>query len=85
MNEILRERNAEEFHEGGLNKIPETSGVYLFKNGKGEIIYIGKAVNLKNRVRSYFQKKLLILKTKELVKNTASFEGALLKLPFLLF
>ena len=74
MNEILRERNAEEFHEGGLNKIPETSGVYLFKNGKGEIIYIGKAVNLKNRVRSYFQKKLLILKTKELVKNTASFE-----------
>ena len=28
-------------------------GVYLWKNGQGQIIYVGKAVNLRNRVRSY--------------------------------
>ena len=34
--------------------LPETPGVYLMKNGTGEIIYIGKAGNLKRRVSSYF-------------------------------
>ncbi|KUK99081.1 MAG: excinuclease ABC, C subunit [Parcubacteria bacterium 32_520] len=37
-----------------INNLPEQSGVYLFKDRKGEIIYIGKAVSLKNRVTSYF-------------------------------
>jgi len=39
---------------GKINNLPEQSGVYLFKDRKGEIIYIGKAVSLKNRVASYF-------------------------------
>ena len=39
-----------------LKKLPETPGVYLFKNAKNEILYIGKAANLKRRVSSYFQK-----------------------------
>ncbi|HSG45118.1 MAG TPA: excinuclease ABC subunit UvrC, partial [Anaerolineales bacterium] len=34
--------------------VPTKPGCYLMKNAKGKIIYIGKAVNLKNRVRSYF-------------------------------
>jgi excinuclease ABC subunit C len=36
--------------------IPEKPGIYLFKDEKGRILYVGKAKVLKNRVRSYFQK-----------------------------
>ena len=39
-----------------LAKLPEQPGVYLMKNAKGEILYIGKAAVLADRVRSYFQK-----------------------------
>jgi excinuclease ABC subunit C len=38
-----------------LKVLPTCSGIYLMKNKVGEIIYIGKAKNLKNRVRSYFR------------------------------
>ena len=38
-----------------LKKLPDNPGVYIMKNLEGEIIYVGKAVNLKNRVRQYFQ------------------------------
>lgn len=38
-----------------LKKLPDEPGVYIMKDAKGEIIYVGKAVNLKNRVRQYFQ------------------------------
>jgi excinuclease ABC subunit C len=38
-----------------LSDLPSKPGVYLFKNKKGEIIYIGKALSLKHRVKSYFQ------------------------------
>jgi excinuclease ABC subunit C len=37
-----------------VGRLPQKPGVYLFKNESGEIIYIGKAVKLRNRVRSYF-------------------------------
>ena len=39
-------------------KLPDTPGVYLFKNGKS-VLYIGKATNLKDRVKSYFSKDLI--------------------------
>ncbi|HOV80769.1 MAG TPA: excinuclease ABC subunit UvrC [Bacillota bacterium] len=39
-----------------LKKLPAVPGVYIFRDAAGGIIYIGKAVSLKNRVRSYFQK-----------------------------
>lgn len=39
-----------------LSHLPDSPGVYLFKNEPGEIIYIGKAAVLADRVRSYFQK-----------------------------
>jgi excinuclease ABC subunit C len=39
-----------------LKLVPKKPGVYLFHNDKSDIIYIGKAKNLRNRVRSYFQK-----------------------------
>lgn len=38
-----------------LETLPTEPGVYLMKNAQGNIIYVGKAVNLRNRVRSYFQ------------------------------
>ena len=39
-----------------LSHLPDQPGVYLFKNQKGEILYVGKAAVLADRVRSYFQK-----------------------------
>ena len=38
-----------------LDALPQKPGVYLFKDSRGKIIYIGKAKSLRNRVRSYFQ------------------------------
>lgn len=40
--------------DGKLKKLPDKPGVYLMKDQSGEIIYVGKAVSLKNRVRQYF-------------------------------
>jgi excinuclease ABC subunit C len=42
--------------ENKIASLPDAPGVYLHKNAEGKVIYIGKAVNLKNRVRSYFGK-----------------------------
>lgn len=39
-----------------LDVLPTNPGVYLMRNEAGEIIYVGKAKNLRNRVRSYFHK-----------------------------
>ena len=41
--------------QGILNTLPEKPGVYIMKNAAGQVIYVGKAIVLKNRVRSYFQ------------------------------
>src|SRR5436305_820068 len=42
--------------EEKLKQLPTTPGVYFHKDAKAEIIYIGKAANLRGRVRQYFQK-----------------------------
>ncbi len=54
-----------------LATLPEKPGVYQHLNADGEIIYVGKAKNLKKRVSSYFQKDQTSFKTKQLVKNIA--------------
>ncbi len=41
--------------EEKLRNLPISPGVYIHKDEAGKIIYIGKAKNLRNRVRSYFQ------------------------------
>ncbi len=41
--------------KGILNTLPVKPGCYIMKNAAGEVIYVGKAVNLRSRVRSYFQ------------------------------
>lgn len=56
-----------------LKTLPKEPGVYLYRNKSGRIIYVGKAVNLKNRVSSYFIGEHDI-KTEELVRNIADFE-----------
>ena len=40
--------------EEKLSRLPSTPGVYFFKDAGGEVIYVGKAISLKNRVRSYY-------------------------------
>ena len=40
--------------EPQLKKLPDTPGVYIFKNAKGEVVYVGKATSLKRRVSSYW-------------------------------
>lgn len=62
MNEQLREK---------LKALPSLPGVYFHKNAEGEIIYVGKAAVLKNRVRQYFQKSEKDAKTEALVKEIA--------------
>lgn len=49
--------------------LPEKPGVYQYLNNKDEIIYVGKAKNLKRRVSSYFNKEQQSIKTKVLVKQ----------------
>ena len=57
-----------------LKTIPELPGVYQFLNKEKKIIYVGKAINLKKRVKSYFQKNIKSRKTINLVKNIDSIE-----------
>ena len=54
-----------------LQNIPKSSGCYLFKDKKGQIIYVGKAKYLPNRVKSYFSNKNHPSKTKLLVENVS--------------
>ena len=60
-----------EMLEEKLKNIPKTSGCYLFKDKKGQIIYVGKAKHLPNRVKSYFSNKNHTKKTKLLVENVS--------------
>ena len=54
--------------EDKLKTLPRSSGVYFHKSANGEIIYVGKAAVLKNRVRQYFQStRDMDIKTKALV------------------
>jgi excinuclease ABC subunit C len=53
--------------EDKLNSLPSVPGIYQFLNEKGKVIYVGKAKNLRNRVRSYFKSKVDSPKTEILV------------------
>lgn len=64
---------ASEYIEHKLSLLPDLPGIYLMKDINGKIIYVGKAKNLKNRVRSYF-KSSHEGKTAKLVSTIADFE-----------
>src|SRR6516225_3209590 len=53
-----------------IRTLPTSAGVYLYKNAEGEIIYVGKAKNLRSRVSSYFHEgRLQDAKTGSLVRE----------------
>ena len=61
--------------EEELKKLPASPGVYLMHNHRDEIIYVGKAVSLKNRVRQYFQSsRNKTAKIQQMVSHIAWFE-----------
>ena len=58
-----------------LKKLPDKPGVYLMHSKSDEIIYVGKAINLKNRVRQYFQtSRIRSPKIEKMVSRIAYFE-----------
>ncbi len=57
-----------------LKTLPDKSGVYIMKSSDGQIIYVGKAKNLKNRVRSYFKSYNHPPKVSSMLSNVESFE-----------
>src|SRR3989339_809482 len=57
-----------------LSKIPSNPGCYLFKDNLNSIIYVGKAKNLKKRVKSYFQNKEQDEKTKAMISHINNVE-----------
>lgn len=58
-----------------LKNLPECPGVYMHKDKLGNIIYVGKAVSLKNRVRQYFQStRNMAPKVRSMVSQIAEFE-----------
>jgi len=65
MNEVVKEK---------LENLPTNPGIYQFMDNSGNIIYVGKAKNLKNRVRSYFQSNITNAKTVALVNKIADLE-----------
>lgn len=61
--------------EEKLQRLPDKPGVYLMHDAAGEVIYVGKASSLKNRVRSYFRsQRNQSPKTQSLVKKIEDFE-----------
>ena len=58
-----------------LDNLPVSPGVYIYRNARGAIIYVGKAVSLRSRVRSYFQESRdLDLKTQHMVAEICDLE-----------
>lgn len=60
--------------EEKIKNLPENSGVYIMHDASGDIIYVGKAVVLKNRVRQYFNNSPKPVKVQAMVDNIADFE-----------
>jgi excinuclease ABC subunit C len=65
MNKILEQK---------LKDLPRLPGVYIYRDTKGTVIYVGKAVNIKNRVSSYFKNTRLDPKTRALVEKIDDLE-----------
>lgn len=61
--------------EEQLQQLPPNPGVYLMKDELGEIIYVGKAKSLRNRVRSYFRQGNNTYKTRVMAEHIADFDS----------
>lgn len=57
-----------------IKTFPDSAGVYLMKDDKGGIIYVGKATSLKKRVANYFRDRVLSSRLSALMENTKTIE-----------
>jgi len=72
---MTMQTTAAERLQAQLQALPSRPGVYIMRNGEGEVIYVGKATNLRSRVRSYFgSPHSLETKIRRLVEQIADFE-----------
>ena len=62
-----------------LENITSLPGIYKFEDKNSNIIYIGKALNLKKRVSSYFNKSITSVKTSKLVENVINIQTIITK------
>jgi len=62
-----------------INKAPEEPGVYLFKDSKKQYVYIGKAVNIKNRLKNHYQQLKVDTKERKIFKESSSIEWIITK------
>ena len=60
-----------QINQSQVAKLPESVGVYSFKDSKGKIIYVGKAINIKKRVLSHFSGNSTNLKRQEFINEIA--------------
>lgn len=54
-----------------LPHLPDSPGIYIWKNEKEEVIYVGKAISLKNRIKSYLSETAKDIKTEQLLRHIA--------------
>src|SRR3972149_8145251 len=71
--------NVSEKVQAILDNLPTRTGCYLMKDKRGRVIYVGKAVNLRGRVRSYFHDSVGHIKTQKLAANIDDIEVILVE------
>ncbi len=62
-----------------IEKAPEEPGVYLFKNEKKQYIYIGKAINIKNRLKNHYQQLKIDIKERKIFQESKNIEWIITK------
>ena len=78
-NQMVKGRNAEQYlplhvSKDQLDNLPYCPGVYYFKNKQGKIVYVGKAINLKYRVRSHFANNATNRRKQDMLREVCSIE-----------
>lgn len=72
---MIEQRNLMQNFRQKIIDVPQEPGVYLYKNSRGKVIYVGKANSLRNRMKSYFQRsKNTDIKLDQLKLDIANFE-----------
>lgn len=66
--------NCNDYLQNLIKSIPDKPGVYLMKNISSEVIYVGKAISLKKRVRQYFSNNVKDIKVLAMVSNIDDIE-----------
>lgn len=79
LSEMLKGRNADQYlplnvPRQQLDDLPYCAGIYYFKNRIGKVIYVGKAINLKYRVRSHFSNNATNRRKQDMMKEVCAIE-----------